>query len=131
MILRIGYIVPRFVGYIVCSADLYLKELDYVEIVNVFATAPLDYRIEFMMKNGEFDESEAAEQIERVDRQREKYYEYFAKKEWDNIENYDMIVNMGNVGVHRAAKAICGMFYNWETIPDELDEVNEIVERLY
>ena len=113
-----------------CAAT-YLKELPDVEVVSVFATAPLDYRIEFITKNGDFDEAQAEEQIEKVDKQRRKYYEYFTKAEWDSIDNYDMIVNMGNVGVHRAAKAICGMFYNWENIPDELDDVNEIVERLY
>ncbi len=112
-------------------AGTYMKEQDDVEAVSVFATAPLDYRIRFITENSKLNEKQAADQIEKVDEQREKYFKYITKQEWLNPSTYDACLNIGNMGVFRAANVLCGMYYNWDKSPDELEQILESVKAMY
>ena len=112
-------------------AGTYLKDEEDVEAISIFATAPLDYRIRFITENSELDEKQAEEQIEKVDKQREKYYEYITKNKWEDPANYDVTLNIGNIGVYRAANALCGLYYNWDHSPEELEKIVDEIKKMY
>lgn len=93
-------------------AGAYLKEVEDVDAISIFATATQEQRLKFILERSSFSEREAEEQMEKVDHRRAKYFEYFAKKDWDLPSTYDVTLNIGNMGLEKAAKVICGIYNN-------------------
>ena len=61
-------------------ADYVLR--DFNDVVNVFITASLDFRIENVAKKQGIGREEAMKLIENGERERANYYNYFTGKQW-------------------------------------------------
>ena len=42
---------------------------------------------------GYFPEEDILKNIKRIDRERRDYYRYYTGKSWENLENYDLMIN--------------------------------------
>lgn len=76
---------------------------DYVlsgseNLVRVFIYADMDARIARITEKGYFEESEVAKNIRRMDRERRDYHRYYTGKDWECLENYDLIINSAKLG---------------------------------
>lgn len=44
--------------------------------------------------------------IKRMDRERRDYHRYYTGKDWERLENYDILLNSGKLGVDGCVKSI-------------------------
>lgn len=44
-------------------------------------------------EKGYFPEEDILKNIKRIDRERRDYYRYYTGKSWENLENYDLMIN--------------------------------------
>lgn len=61
-------------------ADYVLRDFD--NVVNVFITASMDFRIQLVSKVKELDDEHARKLIEHVESRRAQYYNYYTGKRW-------------------------------------------------
>ncbi len=57
-------------------------------------------------EKGYYEEHEIARNIRRMDRERRDYHRYYTGKEWENVENYDMMLNSGVLGTDGCVECI-------------------------
>lgn len=87
-------------------ADYVLEEEEDIELINVFIHAPADYRIQRVADAFGLTAKKAKERVVKTDKQRKTYYNYYANRDWGEIENYDICLNSGTLGIERSAKMI-------------------------
>ncbi len=83
-------------------ADYILK--DRKELFSVFITAPVPKRIERIMERNRMSREDAAEAVEKVDRQRADYYLHYTGKTWGAPESYGLTVDSSLRGVEGTAE---------------------------
>jgi len=85
-------------------ADYVLK--DHPQILNVYISANLNDRIERVMEMQNVKEKKAQELIEKMDKKRKSYYNYFSNKEWGIASSYDLCINSSILGIKETSKFI-------------------------
>lgn len=86
-------------------ADYVLRDMD--NVVNVFVTASMDFRIEQVMaKRGFLSKVEARRFIEQGEADRASYYNYYTGKKWGYAESYDLCVDSSVLGLMQTEKFI-------------------------
>lgn len=83
----------------------YLLRDDY-DILSVFVTAPVDYRMERIMKRDSLSKREAQAQINRMDKARASYHNYYADTKWGAADTYDLCINTAKISDEDAAELI-------------------------
>ena len=78
-------------------ADYVLR--DFPNIVNIFITASMDYRVEQIMNKQSLDEDAARAFIEKREDQRAEYYNYFTGKKWGHAASYDLCIDSSILGL--------------------------------
>ena len=84
---------------------------DYVlrnrpEVLKVFIYAPLESRIQTVMKRYDFNEDEAQRVIRHMDKTRRNYYEYFTDRNWDQKEGKDLLLDSSEFGIRGCVELI-------------------------
>ena len=72
------------------ASDYVLRDRDCVD---VFISAPLKARVGRIMERQGLSESEAESLIERKDRGRAEYYDFFTFSKWGSASNYDLCLD--------------------------------------
>lgn len=85
-------------------ADYILR--DYPRCINLFFTANMEDRIECMATEKGITVEQAAELIEKTDRRRADYYNYYSGKVWGASESYDLCVNTSHLGHEGTAQML-------------------------
>jgi len=85
-------------------ADYVLKENP--DAVSVFVKADMPSKIARAVKYYGVEEDKAEERIRKADKQRASYYNYYATATWGDVENYDLVVDTGVLGVEGAVELI-------------------------
>ncbi|MBQ5417383.1 MAG: cytidylate kinase-like family protein, partial [Oscillospiraceae bacterium] len=86
-------------------ADHVLK--DRKNVLRVFIWADRAHCIENVMRiNSVVDKKEAVKQIERIDKERSTYYKNYTGHSWDDVRNYDLCLNTGDLGFERCVDII-------------------------
>jgi len=85
-------------------ADYVLRDMP--ECVNIFITAPLDFRIGQIVAKQHCTPQEARRIIEEGETRRADYYNYYTGKRWGYAESYDLCIDSGSIGLENAAKLI-------------------------
>ncbi len=73
-----------------CS-DYILRDND--RMVSAFIYSPKDVRIKNVMSRYDLTESKAKAQIDKEDKGRASYYNYYTSKKWGAMESYDICFN--------------------------------------
>lgn len=74
--------------------------------VNVFLRADEDDRVARAAKEQNVSEAEAKKLVSRSDKKRKSYYDYYTNREWGDIRNYDLSVNLSKLSVDAAIEVI-------------------------
>ena len=74
--------------------------------VNVFITADMKDRIANVMKWNECDEEHARELIEKGDKERADFYNFYSSGTWGAAETYHLCINSSVLGIEKTAKFI-------------------------
>ena len=85
-------------------ADYVLR--DFENVVNVFITASIDFRVELVSKVKELDAEHARKLIEHVEHRRAEYYNYYTGKKWGAAESYDLCIDASILGLEPTEKLI-------------------------
>jgi len=85
-------------------ADYVLRE--HSNMVSVFVTAPLEYRIKRVMEKSQMDAAQARKFIEQREASRAAYYNYYTGKKWGAAESYDLCIDTSRLGLQETGKLI-------------------------
>ena len=78
-------------------ADYILR--DFENVVNVFITASMDFRVDVVSKVKQLDAEHARKLIEHVESRRAQYYNYYTGKRWGAAESYDLCIDASILGL--------------------------------
>lgn len=85
-------------------ADYVLK--DHPQILNIFISANLNDRIKRVAEMQNIEEKKACDLIEKMDKKRKSYYNYFSNKSWGKANSYDLCINSSILGINETSKFI-------------------------
>ena len=85
-------------------ADYILR--DFENVVNVFITASMDFRVDVVSKVKQLDAEHARKLIEHVESRRAQYYNYYTGKRWGAAESYDLCIDASMLGLEDTEKLI-------------------------
>lgn len=85
-------------------ADYALEDNPYA--TSVWIKASLDERIKRIKRIYELSDSKAAELIQKTDKRRASYYNYYSSKKWGEAKSYDLCIDSGIVGIEGAIDLI-------------------------
>lgn len=71
------------------------------KLVRVFIYAPLEKRIETVSKRFGLTEEKAKSQINKEDKGRASYYNYYTSKKWGDMNSYDICINSGLMDIDK------------------------------
>ncbi len=72
---------------------------DFPRTINTFIHADPEFRIKNAMDEFHVNESKAKDMINKKDKQRSSYYNYYSNKKWGNSRSYDLTLNSAKLGV--------------------------------
>ena len=75
-------------------------------LVRVFVRADMNARIERIREKGYYEEVDIPKNIKRMDKERRDYHRYFTGKDWESIENYDLILDSSKIGTDGCVECI-------------------------
>ena len=85
-------------------ADYVLR--DFNNVVNIFITASLEYRVEQILAKQKVTPSEAKKIVLQAEGKRADYYNYYTGKKWGHAESYDLCVDSSILGMVETEKMI-------------------------
>ena len=88
-------------------ADYVMKEERHC--LNLFISADMADRIKRIATSHKISENKARELIERTDKGRSSYYNYFSGKTWGAAESYHLCINSSLLGIDETVKLICSV----------------------
>lgn len=97
-------------------ADYILRE--HPRCINLFFTANLEDRIARMANEKGITPEQAEELIERTDRRRADYYNFYSGKTWGAAESYDLCINTSHLGHEATAKMLIEYIDNRQRTTD-------------
>lgn len=84
----------------------YVLEGEDCETFNVFLYADMPYKLERIQKLYSLDRKAAQDRINKTEKQRKAYYNFYTNKEWGNMNGYDLCLNISKVGIDHAVQII-------------------------
>lgn len=85
-------------------ADYILRE--HPRCINVFISAQLEDRVERICKQYELSKEKAEELIEKTDKRRASYYNYYSYKTWGMASTYHLCIDSSVLGINDTAEFI-------------------------
>jgi cytidylate kinase len=87
-------------------ADYVLRD-SAQKCVHLFVYADIEDRIKRISQKYDLTPEKAKEKINKIQKTRKAYYNYYSNQEWGNVSNYDMCINSARLGLEKAADVIC------------------------
>ena len=78
-------------------------------IIKVMIVAALEQRIVFAMKNNGLSRADAKAYILAMDEQKRKWARFLYKTDWDDLSQYDLVVDLQKTTLQEAGERICAM----------------------
>ena len=86
-------------------ADYVLRD-SAQKCLHLFIHADLEHRVQRICQKYDLTPEKAKDKINKVQKSRKTYYNYYSNREWGNVSNYDLCVNTGTLGLQKAAEVI-------------------------
>ena len=75
-------------------------------MLTVFIHAKMEARIRRIARIYNLTDAKAKEMIQKTDKQRSSYYNYYTNKKWSDAESYDVCLDSSVLGIEGTAEAI-------------------------
>lgn len=85
-------------------ADYVLEEEE--NLTRIYIMADFEDRVSNIVKSYNINEKEAIKLIQKRDKQRATYYNFYTSKKWSDVTNYDLCINVSKVGIDGAVDII-------------------------
>ena len=79
---------------------------DHKNLIRIFLCAEKSYRIEALMEHFQLSEKAAAEEIEKSDKERSRYFATYTGKEWQDARNYDICLDLSRSGQEKGREVL-------------------------
>ena len=79
---------------------------DYPNCIKVFIHADIDYRIHRVAKRHDLTLAKAKDEVNKTDKKRASYYNYYTSKRWGEAAGYDLCLDSSVIGNENAVKMI-------------------------
>lgn len=79
---------------------------DNPECINIFIKADISERIKNVSRAFNLTENKARDMINKTDKQRASYYNYYTSKKWGDSKSYDMCLDSGKLSVDGCVEMI-------------------------
>lgn len=79
---------------------------DNPDCINIFIHSDMDSRIKMVSKRGNVTENKAKDMIQKQDKQRSSYYNYYTSKKWGDSNNYHLTLDAGKLGIEGCVEMI-------------------------
>ena len=79
---------------------------DNPDCINIFIHADLDVRIRNVSRNLNITENKARDIINKTDKQRASYYNYYTSKKWGDSKSYNLSLDAGKLGTDNCVEMI-------------------------
>lgn len=76
------------------------------DAINIFVHADLEDRIRIVSKNLNLTENKTKDMIQKNDKQRASYYNYYTCKRWGDAKSYDLTLNTSKISIDRCVDMI-------------------------
>ncbi len=86
------------------AADYVLAE--FPGLVSVFVHAPKEYCVQQAIERNACTGKDVEKFVERTDKYRSDFYNYYTGKRWHDARNYDLCLNSQRLGLYGAVQAI-------------------------
>ena len=80
-------------------ADYILK--DYDNVIKLFFYAPLEDCVKRVKETYGTSEKDILKKINKIDKERAEYYEYYTGHKWNDARNYDMCLNTSSLSYEK------------------------------
>lgn len=71
---------------------------DYAPCINIFIQADMESRIKTVMERDHLLRTQAEKKIQKTDKSRATYYNFYSDRRWGDRHNYDIVIN-SSIGV--------------------------------
>mgnify|MGYP002857814764 CR=1 FL=1 len=89
---------------------------DYDNVLNIFIHADEEFKIKNIKKR--FDDvttdDQARDMMNKKDKQRQSYYNYYSSKKWGRADSYDLCINSSILGLEGTVKFITQYIEDYE-----------------
>ena len=79
---------------------------DYKNCINIYIYSDEQTKVNRIMKKYSLTEPKAKDMINKKDKQRQSYYNYYSSKKWGHADSYDICINSSLLGVEGTVKLI-------------------------
>ena len=79
---------------------------DNPDCINIFIHADLDVRIKNVSRNLNITENKARDIINKTDKQRASYYNYYTSNKWGDSKSYNLSLDAGKLGTDNCVEMI-------------------------
>ena len=87
-------------------ADYVLEHEENVDVLSLFLYASLDFRTLRVASDLNLTVHHAKDYIQKTDKQRRTYYDYYTSREWGKMSNYDLCINTEKIGIDKTAELV-------------------------
>ena len=87
------------------GADYILRDRD--DCLNVFVRADIKFKAKRVLENYGETDNRVEDRIIDKDTRRRVFYRSFAMREWGALENYNLMLDSGMIGIENCAEIIC------------------------
>lgn len=85
---------------------------DNKNVISIFLYSDDNNKIKRAVKYYGLKEENAMKEINRINKNREKHYNYYTHEKWRNINNYDLSINVDKLGIEKTAEFIAKFVEN-------------------
>lgn len=75
--------------------------------IHLFVYADKEKRIDRISQKYDLPRDKAKDRINKIEKSRKSYYNYYSNRDWGNVSNYDMCINTGILGLEKSADLLC------------------------
>lgn len=79
---------------------------DYPNLISIFIHADLKLRVKRAIENYGIDSAKAEDFVIKTDKKRASYYNFYSSKKWGNLDNYDLTIDSGFLGIDKTVELI-------------------------
>ncbi len=75
-------------------------------VVRVFIHSDFDKRVERIQELHKMEKKEATDWVKKTDKKRAAYHNYYTSCSWEDLNNYDLCIDSGRLGIEDSVKII-------------------------
>jgi cytidylate kinase len=89
---------------------------DHPNCLHLFIFGDEESKLKRVMEKYDLKDYKAKDMIQKKDKQRQSYYNYYSSKKWGRADSYDLCINSSILGVDGTVKLIVQYIEDYETI---------------